>query len=78
VSPPTASPAVPGPDADKHSACKPIRSVVTVRRARVGIIIVISVVTHRRTANVAPSKSHTHSDLSLRISQRQDQNSNQS
>src|SRR5258706_6401676 len=78
ASAPSASPAIPWPGADEHSTCEPVRPVVAVRRARIGIIIVVAVRAHRRSIPVARTKSNTNTDLRLRVSQRQHQHTYQS
>lgn len=75
---PAVSPAIPRTSTNEYATHKPVRSVVAVRRARVGIIIVVAVSAGRRSPNIARSNCHANPYLCLRIGQRQHQNSNQS
>jgi len=79
TTPSAASPAIPRTGADKHAAYKPVRPVISIRRARIRIIVIVAVRAGWRSANVtiarAPSNSHSH--LRLRIAQRQHQNRHQ-
>src|ERR1019366_4003197 len=73
---PTVSTATPPrAGADKHSAIEPLRTVVAVGCAVIGIVSVVSVLTRRRPVVVAGADSDANSypDLRLRVNQRQHQ-----
>jgi hypothetical protein len=67
VTPAAATPVavIPGAGADEDSTYKPIRSVIAIGRARIWVIVVVSIVADWRGANVARTKSNAHADLSL-------------
>lgn len=73
--PTTASPisVIPRSGTDEDSPSEPVRSVIAVGCASIRIIIVVAVVTDRRSADVSRAKPYTYADsnLSLRVSQRQ-------
>ena len=72
-----ASPAVPGAGTDKHSATKPLRTVVAVGCAGIRSISVVAVLTRRRPAYVARPDSDGNSYLRLRQGKRQRQDCQQ-
>src|ERR1035441_1863491 len=72
-----ASPAVPGAGTDKHSATKPLRTVVAVGCAGIRSISVVAVLTRRRPAHVARPDSDGNSYLRLREGKRQRQDCQQ-
>jgi hypothetical protein len=70
-----ASPAisvVPRSGADEQAVYEPARSVVSVRSARIGRVIIVAIRTGGRPGDVSGAKSHAHanSDLRLRLDQR--------
>jgi hypothetical protein len=76
---PTASaPAIPWAGANEYATRKPARSVVAVRRAGIRRVIVIAVIAHWRSAHIAWAHPYSHTDLRLRVRQRQHQNAYQS
>jgi hypothetical protein len=76
---PTASaPAIPWASANEYAASKPAGSVEAIRRAGIGIVIVIAVIAHWRSAHIAWANPYSHTDLRLRVRQRQHQNAYQS
>jgi hypothetical protein len=56
VSTMTPAPVIPGPDPDKCSADKPLRTVEAIRRAGIRIIGVVAVRTYRRAASIARAR----------------------
>jgi len=69
---PSPSPSIPGPDTDEETACKPLRPVVAVRSAGVGVIGVVAPVTYwrpvlHRRGNHRRSDSNAHSHLGVRL-----------
>jgi len=76
----TRPPVVPRACADKHSVHKPVGAVVPGRRAGVRIRRIVSVGANWRSGHDggADPDSHSHSDLRVGITQRQDQHSQQS
>src|SRR5580704_15402216 len=75
---PGPAPTVPRASADEHASCEPVRPVITVPRARIGCVAIVSVLANRRFANVARSNSYAYADLRLRIRHRQRQQCYQS
>lgn len=63
---------VPRAGADEEPIRKPVRSIVSVRRASVGRVIIVAVRTCRRSGHVSRPKSYAyaHSNLRLRLDQR--------
>jgi hypothetical protein len=58
---PSVKPMEPGARADEHAANEPIRSVIAIRRASVGVIIIVAVGTYGRWANIGRAHTHNHS-----------------
>ena len=56
--------------ADKHAAHEVVRAPVSIRRASVRVIRVVTPVTHRRGTDVSGADSHAHNDLRVRRSGR--------
>src|SRR5579864_247459 len=73
------SPVIPGTGADKHSAHKVIGTIESIRRTSIGIVIVVSPLTHWRPSHIGRpnADSNPHAHLGLRIGQRQHQHCQQ-
>jgi hypothetical protein len=61
------SPVIPRPCTDKESVYKPVRPVVPIRGARVRIVVIVAVRTHRRSCDIARPDSDADTDLRLGI-----------
>ena len=48
----TPAPVIPRSNADKYSACEPLRTIKAIRCARIGIVRVVAVSTDRRSADI--------------------------
>src|ERR1019366_4384566 len=68
---------IPRPGADEHSADKPARPVVAVRRTPVRWISVVAVAAYWRSGNVCRPESDPNTDLGLGVGQRNHQNCQQ-
>jgi hypothetical protein len=65
----TVEPVEPGASADKDSAYKPLRAVVAVGRASIGVIPIVAVVTHRRdVASIHRANPDANHNLCMRRS----------
>jgi hypothetical protein len=58
---------IPGTGADKHAACKVARPVISVRRAGVGVVAVITVKACRSWADTCVAGTNSNADGNLRL-----------
>src|ERR1700732_3031838 len=69
--PPTAESMEPRPGAEKNAARAIIGAVVTVGRASVGVITIVTIGADRRGTNIARANSDPHSNLGVRCANRE-------
>ena len=70
VKPATVISVIPGTGADEDAVREPVRAIVAVRRACVGIVIIVSIGACGRSADVSWAKSDANADLRLGLDQR--------
>jgi hypothetical protein len=71
------SPVIPRARANKHAVYKPVRTVITVRRASIWIVVIVSIRANRRTRRVPRTNSDPEANLRLRIRERHHQDRQQ-
>jgi hypothetical protein len=68
VNRPTIVAVIPRARADENAACEPARPIITVRRASVRIVAIISVSTNRRRSNAGNDRPNTDANTNLCMS----------